>query len=95
MRCVRRQPLSARLEEEIETSGKCGVEVVGVPWNPVVAVKDVGVGVMPGPVNKLDGHDVVWYVDENRHQTDGKWLRVSRQIQLGDSVRCVVDECWI
>lgn len=47
------------VESKVEGRAKGEVEVVGVPWHPVVAVINVGVSVVPSPVHKLDRHDVI------------------------------------
>ena len=45
-------------EDEGEAASEGGVEVVGGPGDPVVAVVDVGVIVVPRPPQQLDAHDV-------------------------------------
>lgn len=87
-----REPSSTGVEKVIEACGECGVEVVRVPRHPVVAVEDVGVGVVPRPMHKLHSHYVVWDVHEDCHQTDGEGFRVFRQPELRHGVCGVVDK---
>ena len=46
--CIHHE-LACVVEEEGEAGGEGGVEIVAGPWHPVVAVKNVGVSVMPRP----------------------------------------------
>lgn len=78
------------MEEEIEAGGESSVEIVRVPWYPVVAVVNVGIGVVPRPVDELDGHDVVRYVNEHCDQTHGERLGVVREIQSRHSISRVI-----
>lgn len=71
------------------------MEVVRVPGHPVVAVVDVRICVVPGPVHKLHGRDVVGNVNENCDQTHRERLSVFGEIQSGDSVHRMVNECGI
>lgn len=57
------------VKSKIEGCAKGEVEVIGVPRHPVVAVINVRVSVMPSPMHKLDCHDVIWYVNEDLHQS--------------------------
>lgn len=75
-----RGPFPDRVEEEDQAGSKSGVEVVRVPRDPVVAVEDVGVGVVPRPMDELDSHNVVGDVDEDSHQTHCERLGVPRQV---------------
>lgn len=50
------------MKEESETSCKRGMEVIGIPRNPVVPICNVGIGVVPGPVQEVHRNDVVGYV---------------------------------
>lgn len=83
------------MEEVKETSGKSGVEVVRVPGHPVMAVVDVGVGVVPRPVDKLDGDNIVRNVHQNCYKTHRERLAVLWEIQSGDRVGGVVNKCGI
>lgn len=52
-----------------ESSAKCEMEVIWIPWNPVVTVVDVRIGVVPCPVYKFHSHDIVRNINEDLQQT--------------------------
>lgn len=88
----RSEPFPTNVEKEKETRSESGVEVIWVPRHPVVAVKDVRVGIMPRPMDKLHGDDVIRYVHKYSQQTNGERFRVKRQMEFWQRVRSVVYE---
>lgn len=63
--CFLVQPPPHCMKPEGEAGGKGKMEVVRVPGNPVVSVRDVGIRVVPRPVHELHRGDVVGCV--NKH----------------------------
>lgn len=92
---LRFEPSPTRVEYKEEAGCECRMEIKRVPRHPVVAVEDVGVGVVPGPVHEFDCRDVVGDVDEHHEQADGERLGVAGQVQSGYGVRCLIHECGV
>lgn len=59
-------------EQEGKAGCKCGMEYIAGPWHPVMSVRNVGVGIMPGPEQEFDAHDVEWDVNQNNSQANWK-----------------------
>jgi len=57
------------MEPDTETSTESRVEVVGVPGYPVHPVEDVGIGIVPCPVDKLNANDIIGKIDQGICQT--------------------------
>ena len=53
------QQLVREVKDSRKGAGECGVEVIAGPGDPVVAVVDVRVCVVPRPEQVLDAQDVV------------------------------------
>lgn len=70
------------MERRGEGRAERQVEVVGVPWYPVVAVKDVGVCVVPGPVYELHRGDVIRQVHHHLNQSSYKMFRATVTLGL-------------
>lgn len=60
------------MKPECETCGETRVEIVGIPWHPVMPVVNVWVGVVPCPMQEVDANNVVRNVDEYGTQTDSE-----------------------
>lgn len=54
---------STLVKEEGVTGGKSYVKEVRVPWDKVMPVKDVWIRVVPSPMYKFYGHNVVGEVN--------------------------------
>lgn len=83
------------MEKESKTSGERGMEVVRVPGYPVVSVVNVGVGVVPNPVQKIHGNYVVRYVNQNGEKTNCKWLCPIWQFCFCSGNGSVVDKAGV
>ena len=46
------------------------MEVEGIPRYPIESVEDIGIGIVPCPVSKLNGRNVVRYIDQDRAQAN-------------------------
>ena len=60
------------MKHKAESRRERSVEVVAGPRNPVRAVKDVGVSVVPCPPQQFDAHDVKGYIQQYGQQSHYK-----------------------
>lgn len=51
--------LSSPMEKEGKASSECSVKEIRVPWYPIVSIVNVRVGIVPNPVQKINGNYVV------------------------------------
>lgn len=58
------------VEERREWTGEGGVKVVARPWNPIVTVEDVWIGVVPRPEELLDADDIERNVEQNHREAN-------------------------
>ena len=57
------------VEEEGEGGGEGGMEVIGIPRDPIMPVENVRVRVVPRPMHEAHRHDVIRQVDQYLRQS--------------------------
>lgn len=81
------------MHDDGHAAGEGEVEHVRGPGHKVRALKDVGVGVVPDPVDESDPRDVVRHVHQDAQQAHGNMLRpLAFNLELGRRPESVIVE---
>lgn len=54
-----------KMKPENKTAGEGGMEIVGIPWNPVMPIVNVRICVVPEPVHKLYTNNIIGYINQD------------------------------